>query len=89
MTPDQRLKESFGSVRSALEYCVDLNMNKSQSARFLGIDRSTLRERATRYHVIFPNGYATRDKTLLREVNSKRVAKMNKEGKMGRKRRKK
>lgn len=85
--PDLRIKQEYGSVKAALKYCVGMNMNKSQAAEFLGIDRSTLRERASRFKVQFPCGYATRDTTLASEINRERMIAGNKAGTMGGRRR--
>lgn len=85
--PDMRIKQEYGSVKAALEYCVGMNMNKCQAAEFLGIDRSTLRERASRFKVQFPCGYATRDTTLAAEINRERMIAGNKAGTMGGRRR--
>jgi hypothetical protein len=76
-SPDQTFKKQYGGVKSALLYCVEMNMNKSQAAAFLGIARKTLRERASLFNVKFPDGYATRDDRLMREVNSKRTRERN------------
>lgn len=85
--PDIRLKKEYGGVRAALEYCVSLNLNKTQAANLLGIDRATLRERARRYNVAFPDGYATRDTTLAREISRERIIAGNQNGNMGGRRR--
>lgn len=87
VAPDFRLRKEYGSVKAALLYCVDMNMNKTQAAKFLEIDRRVLRERAKRYEVEFPCGYATRDMTLVKEVNRERVTAANYAGTMGRRRR--
>lgn len=84
MEPDDRLKVEYRSVKKALEYCVLLNMNKKQSAEFLGIDRATLKARAKRFNITFPDGYATRNTDLLKEVQRERVTKANRLGLMGR-----
>ena len=41
--PDIRLKREFGGVKAALSYCVEMNMNKTQAAEFLGISERTVR----------------------------------------------
>lgn len=87
MNPDTRLKSEYGSIKKALQYCVDLQMNKTQSAEFLGIDRKTLRNRAERFSVTFPCGYATQDRTLSNEINSQRMTLGNQSGTMGGRRR--
>ena len=87
MNPDLRLKKHYGTVKGALEYCVGMNMNKTQAAAFLEIDRGTLRERAKRFKVDFPDGYATRDLTLASEINGKRFTDGNRTGLTGGKRR--
>lgn len=83
MTPDQRMKADYGGIKKALDYCVELGMNKFQSARHLEIDIKTLRNRAGRFDVTFPCGYATRDTTLMIEVNRTRLIAANKAGTMG------
>ena len=84
---DDRLKSEYGGVKIALEYCVAMNMNKSQAALFLGIDRSTLRERAKRFNVTFPCGYKTRDMSLANEINGQRMTAGNRNGSTGARRR--
>jgi hypothetical protein len=86
VAPDFRLRQEYGSVKAALLYCVDMNMNKTQAAKFLGIDRRVLRERANRLRVDFPCGYATRDLTLPNEINRKRLIEANHNGTMGKRR---
>lgn len=81
--PDIRLKQEYGGVKAALEYCVSLGLNKRQTAKQLEIDRSTLKERAKRYNIEFPDGYATRDNSLAFEVRSKQTSEFNRIGKMG------
>lgn len=83
LNPDIRLKQEYGGVKAALEYCVSLGLNKLQSAKQLEIDRETLRERAKRFNIEFPNGYATRDRTLTREIRSKFMSEANRDGRMG------
>ena len=86
-SPDGRIRREYGSVKAALKYCVEMRMNKGQAAEFLGIDRATLRERAARFSIEFPCGYATRDMTLTREINRERMAQGNKNGTRGGRRR--
>lgn len=81
--PDIRLKKEYGSVKNALLHYASMNMNKSQTAAALGIAAKTLRERANRYNVQFPDGYATRDTSLLSELNSERMRRGNQAGTMG------
>ena len=88
VAPDFRLRKEYGSVKAALLYCVEMNMNKKQSADFLNIDIRVLRNRAARHRIDFPCGYATRDMTLTNEVNRERVIAANRAGTMGRRRRK-
>lgn len=87
VSPDFRLRKEYGSVKKALLYCVEMSMNKTQAAKFLDIDRKVLRERANRYEVEFPCGYATRDTALMKEVNRERITAANYAGTMGRRRR--
>jgi hypothetical protein len=86
VAPDFRLREEYGSTKKALEYCVKMNMNKTQAAEFLGIDRKVLRERADRFCVEFPCGYKTRDMTLTKEINRERMIRCNHNGTMGKRR---
>lgn len=85
--PDIRLKQEYGGVKAALEYCVSLGLNKRQTAKQLEIDRSTLKERVKRFNIEFPSGYATRDKALTREIRSKYMSEANRDGRMGGKKR--
>lgn len=81
--PDIRLKREYGSVKDALIYCVSLGLNKAQSARQLSIAVKTLRDRANRLKVTFPDGYATMDRTLISEVNREYMRNGNRNGTMG------
>lgn len=81
--PDPRLKAEYGGVKAALLYCVELGLNKRQTAKQLEIDRSTLKERAKRFNIEFPNGYKTRDNSLATEVRREWMAEANRTGKTG------
>jgi hypothetical protein len=83
MSPDARLREEYGSVKSALLHYAGMNMNKAQTAAAMGIAVKTLRERASRFNVQFPDGYATRDTSLQSEVASDRMRRGNQTGTMG------
>ena len=84
INPDARLKKEYGGVKAALIYCVDMGLNKAQSAQQLNIDISTLRNRADRFKISFPDPYLTRDMTLTKEVNRENAIRRNKNRTFGR-----
>ena len=71
----QRLRNEYGSVKAALEYCREMNMYQTEAMRFLAVNSTFIRQWTSRLNIEWTQGAKT--STLSRELASERMTEIN------------